>query len=111
LLNKHPLEVYSSYLDGHCLSDAEVKALRSWIAADERNASEFVEFAVLHAAITDRLMLGRLLEDLASHRSTAGITPALLADAIREIESNSPRAFVELPRPTPEPEPEQPLRW
>lgn len=110
-MNKHPLEVYSSYLDGHCLSDAEVKALRSWIAADKRNASEFVEFAVLHAAITDRLMLGRLLEDLASHRSTAGITPALLADAIREIETNSPRAFVELPRPLPEPASEQPLRW
>ena len=110
-MNKHPLEAYSSYLDGHCLSDAEVKALRSWIAADPSNASEFVEFAILHAAITDRLKLGRLLDDLASHRSTAGITPALLADAIREIETNSPRAYVELPRPIPEPEPDQPLRW
>ena len=81
-MNKHPLEIYSSYLDGHCLSDAEVAGLRAWIVADEKNAAGFVEFAILHADITDRLMLGRLLDDLASHRSTAGITPALLADEI-----------------------------
>lgn len=111
LLNKHPLEVYSSYLDGRCLSDAEVDGLRAWIVADEKNAVEFVEFATLHAAITDRLKLGRLLEDLASHRWTAGITPALLAEAIREIETNSPRVVVELPPPIAEPASEQPLRW
>ena len=106
---KHPLESYSAYLDGYCLSDAEVEGLRSWIAADEKNATEFIEFAILHAAVTDRLRLGRLLDDLASHRSAAGITPALLANAIREIESNSPRVLVQLPPPAPEPE--QPLRW
>lgn len=110
-MNKHPLEIYSSYLDGHSLSDAEVAVLRAWIVADDKNAAGFVEFAILHADITDRLMLGRLLDDLASHRSTAGITPALLADAIREIETNSPRAFVQLSRSAPEPTPEQPLRW
>jgi hypothetical protein len=109
LLTKRPLESYSAYLDGYCLSDAEVEGLRSWIAADEKNATEFIEFAILHAAVTDRLRLGRLLDDLASHRSAAGITPALLANAIREIESNSPRVLVQLPPPAPEPE--QPLRW
>jgi hypothetical protein len=109
LLNKHPLESYSAYLDGYCLSDAEVEGLRSWISANEKNATEFVEFAILHAAVTDRLKLGRLLDDLASHRSPAGITPALLANAIRDIELNSPRVSVQLPPP--EPEPEQPSRW
>lgn len=98
MLTRHPLECYSAYLDGHCLSDAEVEALRSWIADDEANAIRFVEFAVLHAAITERLRLDRLLDDLASHRSAGGISPSLLASAIREIESNSPRVL-ELPRP------------
>ena len=98
MLSRHPLECYSAYLDGHCLSDAEVEALRSWIAADEANAIRFVEFAVLHAAITERLRLDRLLDDLASHRTAGGISPSLLASAIREIESNSPRVL-ELPQP------------
>lgn len=98
MLTRHPLECYSAYLDGHCLSDAEVDALRSWIGADEANAIRFVEFAVLHAAITERLRLDRLLDDLASHRSAGGISPSLLASAIREIESNSPRVL-ELPHP------------
>src|SRR5262245_41510512 len=93
LLTRHPLETYSAYLDGHCLSDAEVDALRSWIAADEDNAVQFVEFAVLHAAITERLRLDRLLDDLASHRTAGGISPSLLASAIREIELNSPRVL------------------
>lgn len=97
MLTRHPLESYSAYLDGHCLCDAEVDALRSWIAVDEGNAIQFVEFAVLHAAITERLRLDRLLEDLASHRTAGGISPSLLANAIREIESNSPRVL-KLPR-------------
>jgi hypothetical protein len=93
LLSRHPLETYSAYLDGHCLTDAEVAALRAWIVADESNAVQFVEFAVLHAAITERLRLDRLLDDLASHRSATGITTSLLANAIREIELNSPRVL------------------
>jgi hypothetical protein len=98
LLTRNPLESYSAYLDGHCLSDAEVAALRTWIAADENNAIEFVEFAVLHAAITERLRLDRLLDDLASHRTAGGISPSLLANAIREIELSSPRVL-ERPQP------------
>ena len=81
-MNRHPLETYSAYLDGRCLSDAEVGALREWIVADPKNAVEFVEFAVLHAAVTERLRLDRLLDDIASHRS-GGIAPSLLASAIR----------------------------
>ncbi len=99
LLNRQPLESYSAYLDGHCLSDAEVAALRFWIAADENHAIQFVEFAVLHAVVTERLRLDRLLDDLASHRTGAGISPTLLANAIREIESNSPRVLELSPAP------------
>ena len=99
MLNRQPLESYSAYLDGHCLSDAEVAALRSWIAADENHAIQFVEFAVLHAVVTERLRLDRLLDDLASHRTAAGISPTLLANAIREIESNSPRVLELSPAP------------
>jgi hypothetical protein len=98
-LNKHPLESYSSYLDGHCLSDAEVEGLREWISADEQNAEQFIEFAILHAALTDRLRLGRLLEDLATHRTPSGIRQSLLSEAIREIESNSPRVIIPAPQP------------
>jgi hypothetical protein len=108
LLNRDPLESYSAYLDGHCLSDAEVIALRTWISASEKNATEFIEFAILHAAVTDRLRLGRLLDDLASHRSGGGITPSLVAEAIREIETNSPRVVIPLPPVEPAPQ-RQPL--
>lgn len=96
---RQPLETYSAYLDGHCLSDAEVEALRSWIVADENHAIQFVEFAVLHAAITERLRLDRLLDDLASHRSGPGLSPSILASAIREIELNSPRVLEATPPP------------
>jgi hypothetical protein len=101
LLNRHPLESYSAYLDGHCLTDAEVEGLRRWIAASEKNATEFIEFAILHAAVTERLRLGRLLDDLASHRSGGGITASLVAEAIREIETNSPRVILPLPSQEP----------
>jgi hypothetical protein len=90
---REPLESYSAYLDGHCLSDAEVEALRAWIGASEQNAVEFVEFAALHAAVTERLRLDRLLDDLASHRTAGGISTTLLASAIREIELSSPRVL------------------
>jgi hypothetical protein len=103
-LNKHPLESYSSYLDGHCLSDAEVEGLREWISADEQNAEQFIEFAILHAALTDRLRLGRLLEDLATHRTPSGIRQSLVSEAIREIESNSPRVIIPVPQPEPAPQ-------
>jgi len=103
-LKSDPLQSYSAYLDGRSLSDAEVEALRLWIAADERNAAQFVEFAVLHAAITDRLMLGRLLEDLAARRNGSPFAPDMLAEAIREIEVNSPRVALPLAPPPPLPE-------
>jgi hypothetical protein len=106
----HPLEYYSAYLDGHCLSDAEVEALRSWIKVDTRHAAEFVDFAMTHAAITDRLKLGQLLEDLASRKYGDVITPDMLADAIRGIEINSPRVAAPLP-PLPEPEPPGTPLW
>ncbi|HEX6961517.1 MAG TPA: FecR domain-containing protein [Lacipirellula sp.] len=96
-MNRSPLESYSAYLDGHCLGDAEILALRTWIAEDEQNAIEFVEFAALHAAVTERLRLGRLLDDLTSHRSGCAIAPSLVAEAIREIETNSPRVITALP--------------
>jgi hypothetical protein len=89
-LNRSPLELYSAYLDGRSLGDAEVGELRAWIAADERHAAEFVRFALLHTAITDRLMLGRLIEDLAAHRLDA-TTQESLAEVIRKIETSSPR--------------------
>jgi len=103
-LKGDPLQSYSAYLDGRSLSDAEVEALRSWIADDERNAAQFVEFAILHAAITDRLMLGRLLEDLAARRNGSPFAPDMLAEAIREIEVNSPRVALPMPPPLPLPE-------
>lgn len=86
----NPLELYSAYLDGRGLRDDEVACLRAWIAADEENAREFVEMAIVHAAISDRLVLGKLFDDLATHRLGV-ITPESLAEAIREIESASPR--------------------
>jgi hypothetical protein len=111
LLMRQPLETYSAYLDGHCLSDAEVEALRSWIVADGNHAIQFVEFAVLHAAITERLRLDRLLDDLASHRSGAGLSPSILASAIREIELNSPRVLEATPPPALEVEAEPSYPW
>ena len=108
---RQPLETYSAYLDGHCLSDAEVEALRSWIVADENHAIQFVEFAVLHAAITERLRLDRLLDDLASHRSGPGLSPSILASAIREIELNSPRVLESTPPPALVQEAEPSYSW
>lgn len=89
-MNRSPLELYSAYLDGRSLGDAEVGELRAWIAQDDRHAAEFVHFALLHTAITDRLMLGRLIEDLAAHRLDA-TTQESLAEVIRKIEASSPR--------------------
>jgi hypothetical protein len=106
---KHPLECYSAYLDGRRLTDAEVAALRAWILEDPRNLTEFVEFAVVHTSITDRLRLARLLEDMAAHRLGRAIRPDLVADAICEIESNSPRAIV--PASAAVPEIVAPSRW
>lgn len=108
---RQPLETYSAYLDGHCLSDAEVEALRSWIVADDNHAIQFVEFAVLHAAITERLRLDRLLDDLASHRSGPGLSPSILASAIREIELNSPRVLEATPLPALTQEAEPSYSW
>ncbi len=109
-MNGSPLELYSAYLDGHCLSEAEVVQLRAWIAADEANANEFVQFAIVHAAITDRLLLGRLLEDLATHRLSI-ISAETLAEAIREIESSSPRVAQTLSPSELEPEPRLDSPW
>jgi ferric-dicitrate binding protein FerR (iron transport regulator) len=92
-LKSHPLLLYSAYLDGYCLSDAEVAELRAWIDADPRNIDEFVQFASVHAAITDRLILSRLLDDLAWRREPAIVTPEALAEALREIETVSPSAL------------------
>ncbi len=89
-MSRTPLELYSAYLDGRNLGDAEVAQLRAWIAEDERHVSQFVQFALLHTAMTDRLMLGRLIEDLAAHRLDAA-TQESLAEVIRKIEASSPR--------------------
>jgi hypothetical protein len=105
---KHPLECYSAYLDGCGLTDAEVAALRAWILDDPRHMTEFVEFAIVHTSITDRLRLARLLEDMAAHRLGRAIRPDLVTDAICEIESNSPRAIA--PSSVVEPI-ERPARW
>lgn len=86
-----PLELYSAYLDGHSLSDAQVLQLRAWVGADPANAEELVRFGAVHAAIADRLVLGRLLEELATH-SLSIISPEALAEAMRDIEATSPRA-------------------
>ena len=49
-------------------------------------------------------MLGRLLEDLAAHRRDGAMSPAMLAEAIRDIEINSPRVALPLrPRTTTSP--------
>jgi hypothetical protein len=92
-----PLKVFSAYLDGHLLSDAEVRELRTWISSNPANAEELVRFGVVHAALADRLVLGRLLEELANHNLSV-ISSDALAEAIREIEVTSPRvARVALP--------------
>jgi hypothetical protein len=85
------LAVYSSFLDGGELTEAEASALRAWIAESELNALQLVEFAVLHSTIADRLMMRRLLDDLAANRRAAMIMPAMLVEAIEDIEASSPR--------------------
>ena len=103
------LAIYSEFLDGRELSDAESGALRAWILDCDEHAAKVVEFALLHGAITDRLMLRRLLDDLAVNRRAAMITPAMLVEAIEDIESSSPRV-TPLPPPV-APEPESSAPW
>lgn len=98
-MNNDVLALYSAFLDGHALRDSETITLRSWILESEENATALVEFAVLHGAITDRLMLRRLLDDLAANRRAAMVTPAMLVEAIEDIESSSPRV-TPLPPPS-----------
>jgi hypothetical protein len=90
VVSASPLELFSAYLDGHSLSDAQVVQLRAWISASPDNAEEFVRIGAVHAALADRMVLGRLLEELATH-SLSIISPETLAEAIREIEATSPR--------------------
>jgi hypothetical protein len=72
------------------------ETLRNWLK-DERNVAEFIEFAILHAAVMDRLKLGQLLEDLASRRGSEIVALRMLADEIRDIEMHSPRVVVPMP--------------
>jgi hypothetical protein len=91
LVSASPLELFSAYLDGHALSDAQVVQLRAWISASPEHAEEFVRIGSVHAALADRMVLGRLLEELATH-SLSIVSPETLAEAIRDIEATSPRA-------------------
>ncbi|WP_428303712.1 FecR domain-containing protein [Lacipirellula sp.] len=97
------LAIYSSFLDGRELNEAEASALRVWIAESESNASRLVEFAILHSTIADRLMMRRLLDDLAANRRAAMIMPAMLAEAIEDIEASSPRVTPLVKEELPEP--------